>query len=136
MKTVATGEDPFAFLDRVENTRRASDARVVVALMQRVTGHAPRMWGDSIIGFGSYSYKRRNGSEHDFMLTGVSPRKAALTIYILPGFDRFASDLSRLGKSRHSSSCLYIPRLEVIDMSVLEDMIAESVRIMRERYPA
>lgn len=134
MKTVENDGDVLAFLNCVENDRRREDARKVVALMERVTGCAPRMWGDSIIGFDRYEYARKDGSRHSFMMTGVSPRKSALTVYIMPGFTAYADHLARLGKAKHASSCLYITRLENIDMAVLEEMVADSVAVMRARY--
>ena len=134
MKTIENDGDVEAFLDCVENKRRAADARTVSEMMARITGCPPKMWGDSIIGFDRYDYKRKDGSEHSFMITGLSPRKAALTIYIMSGFSAYEDQLARLGKAKHSSSCLYITRLENIDMDALEEMITDSVRVMRERY--
>lgn len=133
-KTTENDADVDAFLNCVENRKRADDARVIAKMMARVTGAPARMWGDSIIGFGRYSYRRKDGSEHKFMLTGLSPRKSALTIYVMPGFERYADLLARLGRHRHSRSCLYITRLENIDLAVLEQIIAGSVRVMRDRY--
>ncbi len=134
MKTIATNADVDVFLNCVENQRRATDARQIVAMMARITGCAPQMWGDSIIGFDRYTYKRADGSEHSFMMTGLSPRKAALTIYIVPGFRKYADHLARLGKHKHSVSCLYITRLSNIDMAVLETIVADSVKVMRDKY--
>jgi hypothetical protein len=134
MKTVETDGDVSAFLNCVQNARRREDARTVMAMMERVTGCPPRMWGDSIIGFDRYRYKRRDGSEHMFMITGLSPRKAALTLYIMTGFDAYEDQLARLGKVKRSVSCLYTTRLETIDMAVLEEMVADSVAVMRRRY--
>jgi hypothetical protein len=133
-KTMENDRDVVAFLNCVENPRRAEDARVVAAMMQRVTGCAPRMWGDSIIGFDRYEYARKDGSRHTFMMTGVSPRKAALTVYVMPGFSAYTHHLARLGRHRHSTSCLYLPNLADIDMGVLEEIIADSVKSMRARY--
>jgi len=134
MKTVETKNDVQSFLECVENKRRAADAGTIVAMMERITGCPPRMWGDSIIGFDRYSYKRKDGSEHSFMITGVSPRKAALTIYVMPGFSAYEDQLARLGKAKHSSSCLYVTRLENIDLAALEEIITDSVAVMREKY--
>lgn len=136
MKTSENDQNVFEFLSSVENKRRADDTRIVVEMMERITGCPPKMWSDSIIGFERYTYKRKDGSQHSFMITGVSPRKTALTVYIMPGFSGFADQLARLGKYRNSVSCLYISRLENIDIDVLEDLIARSVAEMRERYKA
>lgn len=135
MKTVPNDGDPAAFLDGLANRRRAEDCARVVAMMQDVTGEPPVMWGDSIIGFGTYRYRRADGSEHSFMLTATSPRKAALTIYIMPGFKPFADLMARLGPHKHSKSCLYITRLDKVDFEVLTELVRRSVEIMRERYP-
>ena len=134
MKTVENDGDIEAFLKCVENRKRASDTAVVMQMMARVTGCQPKMWGDSIIGFDRYSYRRADGSQHQIMITGLSPRKTALTVYIMQGFDRYNDQLSRLGKHKRSRSCLYITRLENIDLAVLEEIVADSVRVMRERH--
>jgi len=134
-KTKANSGDVAAFLAGIENNRRATETKAVADLMQKVTGCVPQMWGDSIIGFDSYQYLRKDGSRHSFMMTGVAPRKAALTIYIMPGFAAYQDQLARLGPHRHSSSCLYITRLDRTDLAVLESIIADSVRAMRAKYP-
>ena len=134
MKTLENDADVDAFLNCVENKRRAADARVVTDMMRGITGLAPRMWGPSIIGFDRYRYRRRDGSEHSYMITGLSPRKAALTVYVMPGFSAYADQLARLGRHKHSSSCLYITRLEAIDLTVLKEIVTDSVAVMRRRY--
>ena len=136
MKTIENDGDVEGFLNCVENQKRAEDARIVVDMMVRVTGQPAKMWGDAIIGFDRYEYKRRDGSEHAYMMVGVSPRKAALTVYIMPGFKKYTDQLSRLGKHKHSSSCLYITRLENVDLQVLEEIIADSYQVMRDRQNA
>ncbi len=136
MKTVESDQDVNAFLNCVENSRRAADARIVADMMERITGCPPKMWGDSIIGFDRYTYKRRDGSEHQYMITGLSPRKSSLTIYIMPGFSEYGDLLKKLGKHKHSVSCLYITQLRNIDLDVLETLISDSVKTMRERYRA
>lgn len=92
------------------------------------------MWGASIVGYGSYHYKYASGREGDFMVTGFSPRKQALTVYIMPGFSSFKKLMEKLGKYRTGKSCLYIKHLSDIDEKVLEKLIDESVRHMRKRY--
>ena len=123
-----------AFLGAVENERRRSDARTVVAIMERVTGETPKMWGPSLIGFGRYHYRYASGREGDWFVTGVSPRKQALTVYIMPGFDAYPDLMGRLGKHRTGKSCLYINTLDDVDMAVLEDLIRLSVASMRETH--
>ena len=134
-KTAENDADPAAFLAAAEPARRAEDARRVAKMMAEVTGEPPRMWGDSIVGFGRYRYTRADGSKHHWMLTGVSPRKAALTVYIMPGFKLYGDLLARLGPHRHSSSCLYITRLDQVDFDVLTELVRRSVGEMRARYP-
>lgn len=134
-KTQPTDADPRAFIAGVEDEQKRADCEVLLEMMERVSGEPPVMWGDSIVGFGSYHYKYASGREGDHLLTGFSPRKANLTIYIMPGFKRYEDELSGLGKHKHSVSCLYVKRLSDIDLDVLEPMVADSVKRMREMYP-
>lgn len=134
MKTAENDRDVEAFLASVANRGRAEDAAVVSAMMQRITGCPPRMWGDSIIGFDGYDYQRRDGSAHRWFVTGVSPRKANLTIYIMPGFKRYSEIMPRLGPYKNSISCLYLTRLARVDVAVLEELISASVEDMRAAY--
>lgn len=103
--------------------------------MQDVTGEAPRMWGNSIVGFGSYRYKYASGKEGDWMLTGFSPRKQNLTLYIMSGFEINADIMSRLGKHTTGKGCLYIKKLKDVDQSVLRELITQSVEHMRTSKP-
>lgn len=93
------------------------------------------MWGDSIVGYGQYHYHYDSGREGDFLVTGFSPRKQNLSIYIMPGFKKYQTLLNRLGKHKHSVSCLYIKRLSDIDEHVLAQLIKRSVQEMRRMYP-
>ena len=102
--------------------------------MTRITGHSPEMWGPSIIGFDQYHYKYESGREGDDIMTGVSLRKSALTIYIMPGFKAYQSHLSRLGPHKTGAACLYITRLDKVDLAVLEELITESYAEMKRRY--
>lgn len=124
-----------AFLDSVDNEDRRQDARRVAAMMQRATQEPPRMWGDRIVGFGSYHYTYASGREGDWPLTGLSPAKRHLTLYIMPGFDDYQGLLAALGKHRTGKSCLYVNRLQDVDMQILEDLVRRSVADMRRRYP-
>lgn len=133
-KTKETEASVDAFLAGVEHTKRREDALVVKDMMQRLTGYEPKMWGSSIVGFGSYDYVYDSGRSGTFMLTGFSPRKTALTLYIMPGFARAEALMSKLGKYKTGKSCLYINKLEDIDMSVLEELIVDSVAFMKEKY--
>lgn len=136
LKTKLTGVSVDAFIDAVGHARRREDARVVLALMQRVTGEAPEMWGPSIVGFGRYQYKYESGREGEWMLTGFAPRKAALTVYIMPGFSQYDRLMARLGKHRTGRSCLYINKLDDVDLAVLEELVRLSVDYMRAKYGA
>ncbi len=110
-----------------------AEARLEV--MERVTGDPPKMWGPSIIGFGSYTYSRADGSVHQSLRTGFAPRKANLVVYLMPGVARYADALAGLGKHKHSVSCLYLGRLKNLDLGVLEEVIKASVADMEEMYP-
>ncbi|TNE58063.1 MAG: DUF1801 domain-containing protein [Bacteroidetes bacterium] len=136
LKTKRNDQDPAAFINRVEDEQKRADSRTILALMQKVTGATPRMWGESIIGFGTYHYKYESGREGDWFLTGFSPRKQNLTLYIMAGFSRYTELLEQLGKYKTGKSCLYIKRLSDIDMEVLETLIRESVEYMTSKFGA
>lgn len=133
-KTEVTEVDPVEFVAAVEHPTRRADAEVLLELMGRVTGCVPRMWGPSIVGFGRYHYRYESGREGDFLLTGFSPRKANLVVYILPGYDDISDQLARLGKHRIGKSCLYINKLADVDVAVLEEIVADAVATMRSSY--
>jgi len=135
LKTRPIGASVTKFLDTVENEKRKAGARTVNAMMQRVTGEKGRMWGPSIVGFGSYRYTNSAGKDFEWMLTGFSPRKANLVLYIMPGYGLFDALMERLGKFKTGKSCLYINKLEDVDMDVLEELIAASVAYMRKKHP-
>ena len=134
MKTVKNDGNVEEFLNSVQNIQRREDALAILAMMKRITGDTPKMWGTSIVGFGQYSYQRADKSKHQWMLTGFSPRKQSLTIYIMPGFSAYTDLLTRLGKHKHAKSCLYIKKLADVDMAALEGLIARSVDDMKARY--
>ena len=92
------------------------------------------MWGSNIVGFGQYHYKYESGREGDFMITGFSPRKQALTLYIMPGFKSQAALMKKLGKYKTGKSCLYIKRLSDVDEAILQRLITDSVKLMRRKY--
>jgi len=102
--------------------------------MKKITKEEPKMWGPSIVGFGKYHYKYASGHEGDMCMSGFSPRKEALTIYILPGFEKNKSLMKKLGKYKTSKSCLYIKRLDDVDTKVLENLIVSSFNYMKEKY--
>jgi hypothetical protein len=133
-KTRPTRASVTDFLKSVDDPRRRVDARKVAAMMRKATGKRAKMWGSSIVGFGTYHYKYDSGREGDFMVTGFSPRKQALTVYIMPGFERFDALMKKLGKYQTGKSCLYIKRLSDVEEDVLEELINESVKFMRREY--
>jgi len=135
-KTKATEVDPAAFIAAVEPEKKKADAASLLNLFNRVTGLKPKMWGPSIIGYGRYHYKYESGREGEFMLTGFSPRKQSLSIYIIPGyrFGDMEDKLSRLGKHKLGKSCLYINKLADVDLSVLEEIVLDGLEHMRKNY--
>lgn len=134
-KTKATDKSVQAFLEGVEDDRKREDSFTLVKLMQEITGEEPRMWGDTMVGFGSYHYKYASGREGDAMRVGFSPRKANLTLYIMTGFHEADPLLGKLGKHTTGKSCLYVKTLQDVNMDVLRQMIERSYRHMRELYP-
>ena len=106
----------------------AADCRSIMKLMKKATGEEARMWGASIVGFGKYRYKGASGREGEWMLTGFSPRKANLSLYILTGLDKSAVQLKKLGKHSTGKGCLYIKRLGDVDVKVLEELIVKGVK--------
>ncbi len=133
LKTRPTTKSVEKYLNAVENDRRRGDSFVLLELMQKVTDEKPVLWGDSIVGFGSYHYKTASGTEGDWPLTGFAPRKANLVVYIMAGFSRYDELLARLGKHNHGKSCLYINKLDDVDLEVLEELVRESVAYVKER---
>ena len=133
-KTKATPARVSDFLQTVDNPKRRADANQVLAMMRRATGKRATMWGSSMIGFGKYRYKYESGREGEFMLTGLSPRKQNLVVYIIPGFEPFETQMKKLGKYKTGRSCLYINKLDDVDEKALEKLIADSVKLMRKRY--
>ena len=134
MKTTLNDGNVHDFLNAVENEKRKKDAFKVLELIQAETGQAPKMWGDSIVGFGQYHYKYDSGREGDFLITGFSPRKTSLTIYIMPGFGKYDDLMSQLGKYKTGKSCLYIKKMEDVDETILRKLIRGSYQYMDKKY--
>ncbi|TNF22539.1 MAG: DUF1801 domain-containing protein [Rhodobacteraceae bacterium] len=134
-KTKATDASVEAFLAAVAPEPKRRDAQALDALFRRVTGYRPRMWGPTILGYGQYHYRYASGREGDFLATGFSPRKANLSIYILPGYADFGDLLGRLGKHKTGKSCLYVNKLANIDLEVLEELIAVGLRDLNSHWP-
>lgn len=133
-KTTATKQSVTAFLNAIEHEQKRADAKKVSAMMRKVTGSRAKMWGSSIVGFGEYHYKYESGREGDSMITGFSPRKQALSIYIMAGFSSYDSLLKKLGKYKVGKSCLYVNKLADVDERVLEQLITKSVQYMQKKY--
>ncbi len=134
LKTKPNDTDTEAFLNQVEPEKKRQDAFAILAMMKEVTGEEPKMWGGSIIGFGDYHYKYESGREGDWFLTGFSPRKQNLTLYIMPGFKRYEELMTKLGKHKTGKACLYVNKLEDIDLNILKELVQESVNYMNEKY--
>lgn len=135
-KTQATNVDPKDFIAAVEPEKRKTDAEVLLNFFNRVTGLEPKMWGPTIIGYGRYHYKYESGREGDAIITGFSPRKQNLTLYIMPGyrFGDMQEKLARLGKHKLGKSCLYINKLADIDIDVLEEIVRDGIAYMKDKY--
>ncbi|MEE4293881.1 MAG: DUF1801 domain-containing protein [Xanthomonadales bacterium] len=133
-KTVETQASVDAFIEAVDDESRRSDSRELVVLMQTITGHEAKMWGPSMVGFGAYHYRYASGREGDYFITGFSPRKTALSVYVMPGLERYEKQLARLGPHKTGKSCLYLKSLDTIDRDVLKEIISDSVRVMHEQY--
>lgn len=132
LKTKPTDESVTAFLDSVEDEKKREDSYAVMELMREVTGEEPKMWGDSIVGFGSYHYRYASGREGDWFLAGFAPRKGNLSLYIMSGFDEYDELLGQLGKHKTGKSCLYINHMDDVDEDVLRRLVRASVAHMRE----
>ena len=126
-KNSASVED---FLSSIENPKRKADSLELLKMMQAITGEEPEMWGASLIGFGSYDYKYANGRDGSWFRTRFSPRKNAMTLYIMSGFSQYDELLEKLGKFKTGKSCLYVKKLEDVDEGVLRELIKQSAEHM------
>ena len=134
-KTKPTKSSVATFIDELTDETRRADAKALVKLMQSATGEKPKMWGPSIIGFGSYHYRYESGREGDMPLAGFSPRKAATVLYIMTGFSGSEALLATLGKHTTGKACLYIKKLADVDQKVLETLVLTSVAAKQSRSP-
>lgn len=134
-KTAPTDASVSGFVAAVENRTRRADAETLLAMMGRISGKDPVMWGDTLIGFGQYHFKYDSGREGDMFRIGFSPRKANLAIYIMPGFDGYQDILARLGKHKTGACCLYITRLANVDPEALEEIVTAAHRDIMTKYP-
>ena len=135
IKTVANEQDPLAFIDNVKNEVKRRDGRELLAMMQDITGAPPKMWGPSIVGFGSYRYEYASGHSCEICLTGFSLRSSALVVYLGPGIDN-AKLMAKLGKHKAGKGCLYVNKLDDVDRKVLRQLIEYSIAELRKRHSA
>ena len=133
-KTRPGKQSVTAIINSIDDKQKRAAVKKVAAMMRKATGARATMWGSAIVGYGQYHYKYASGREGDFMLTGYSPRKQALAVYIIPAFKPFESLLKKLGKYKTGKSCLYLKRLSDVDETVLDRLISESVKHMRKKY--
>lgn len=136
IKTKVNNASVSAFLGKVADTDRRKDCQTVLELMKEATKSEPRMWGSSIIGFGSYHYESASGRSGEWLIIGFSPRKTNLTLYIMPGFEPYAGLMKKLGKFKTGKSCLYIKTLADVDLKVLKTLLARSVKDMGSKRVA
>ena len=134
LKTKKTSASVAAYLNAITDKQKRSDCKAVARMMRDATGKRARMWGGSLVGYGSYDYKYASGREGTWFVCGFSPRAQNITIYIMPGFSGFKKLMNKLGKYKTGKSCLYIKKLEDVDQKTLEELIAGSVKEMRRRY--
>lgn len=134
IKTTVNDADVTKFINQVTDETKRQDTFTLLEIFSRITGEEPKMWGSSIIGFGQYHYKsEKSRQEGDWMLTGFSPRKQNLTLYIMPGFDNYTDLLKYLGKHKTSKGCLYINKLADVDQKTLEKLIQKSFKDMKDK---
>jgi hypothetical protein len=134
-KTKPSKVSVSSFLAKIKNAERRADCDTLVKLMSKITGQKPVMWGPSIVGFDSYHYKYDSGREGDMCIVGFGSGSAHLSIYVVAGFKGAETILEKLGKHKHSVSCLYVKRLSDIDLQQLEKLLVKSVAEIRKRYP-
>ena len=135
LKTKINDGDVLAFLESVEDPKRKEDGFKALDLMKKISGCEPKMWGGSIVGFDSYHYVYSSGREGDWPAVGFSPRKQALSLYIMSGFSKYQDLMDKLGKFKTGKSCLYVKKWEDIDENVLSELISNSIAYIKEKYP-
>jgi len=128
LKTQPTNKSVKDFIDGIADDTRRRDCRTIMRIMKKVTKARPKMWGSNIVGYGKYHFKYASGREGEWFAAGFSPRVQSLTLYIMSGFRQYASLMKKLGKHTTGKSCLYIKRLDDIDLDVLEELVERSVR--------
>lgn len=132
LKTKPTKQSVKDFVDAIKDEQQRKDCRTVSRIMKRITKANPKMWGPGIVGFGSHHYRYASGREGDWFVVGFAPRKQNLTLYIRSGFKKYSALLKGLGKHKIGVSCLYVKRLDDVDMDVLTELIEDSVAYVRK----
>ena len=125
-----------AFLDKISDEARRAECYAVLGMMKRVTRTEPKLWGSGLVGFGNYHYKYESGHEGDCFVIGFASRKTALTLYLTAGVDRYPKLLAKLGKHKAGKGCLYIKKLDDVNLTVLEDLLSKSVEWTTAKYPS
>jgi hypothetical protein len=134
-KTQPTSLDPNLVMAEITDANRRRDVETLDALLRRLSGYRPVMWGPAMFGYGTYRYSYASGRRGEFFRCGFASRSRDLVVYVMSGFDGFEQELDRLGPHRTGKSCLYLKQLDAIDMAVLERIVAHSLAVMAERYP-
>jgi Domain of unknown function (DU1801) len=134
LKTKPSDQSVNGFLDKISDETRRAECYTILDMMKRVTKEEPKIWGSGLVGFGNYHYKYASGHEGDCFVTGFAARKGALTLYITAGVERFPKLLAKLGKHKAGKGCLYIKKLGDVNLSVLEDLVKQSVEHTRATY--
>ena len=132
LKTKATGASVEKFLNKIADEARREDCFTIARMMEEITGSKAQMWGESLVGFGTYHYKYASGHEGDWPLAAFAPRKNEITIYITPGFEQFKDLMAQLGKYRNRKGCLYIKRLSDVHVPTLKKLIRESMKTLKK----
>jgi hypothetical protein len=131
LKTKVNDTSVVNFLNKIDDEHKRNESFQLLDIFTKLSGHEPKMWGNSIIGFGSYHYKYASGQEGEWMKLGFSPRKQKFSIYIMSGFDKLEKNLEKLGKYKTGKACLYVNKLADIDLKKLERLITESFKHLR-----
>jgi hypothetical protein len=134
LKNKQTKASVEKFINSVSDKKRREECNTILKLMKHITKSEPKMWGGSMVGFGSYHYKYESGREGDWFITGFSPRKQNLTLYVMAGFEGYAELMKKLGKHKTGKSCLYVKRLEDIDMNLLKELLSKSFEHVRKQF--
>ncbi len=134
-KTRPTGESVAAFLAAIEDRGRREDCKALAAMMRELTGKRARMWGESIVGFGSYHYRYASGREGDWFMTGFSPRRRDLSVYVMPHLAPYEALLGKLGRHRSGACCVYLKRLDDVDRGALRELLGRALQDLARTHP-